>query len=149
MMWNGYFKAVARLAMSGALVCCSVQLLSAGSSAEMWKDNATGLTWATKDNGADVNQGQAKEYCTALRTGGFSDWRLPTIDELENLYDRNSKKENKIKGTIILGGSCIPSSSLNPSGDVWNFCFSYGGKTLTRASGHGSGGRALCVRKTE
>jgi hypothetical protein len=138
-----------KFVLCGAIACCGTQLLSAQTSGETWKDSATGLTWMSKDNGADVNQGQAKEYCASLRTGGFSDWRLPTIDELENLYDKNAKKAYKAKGTITLSDSCVPSSSLNPSGEVWNFCFSYGGRTLTRAAGHGSAGRALCVRKTE
>jgi hypothetical protein len=149
MIRNRCFTYAIKLVLCSAIVCCGVQMLSAQSSKEIWKDTAAGLTWAAKDNGADVNQGQAKEYCTALRIGGFSDWRLPTVDELENLYDRNSKKAYKVKGTIELSGSCVPSSSINPDGEVWNFCFSYGGKTLTRASGHGSGGRALCVRKSE
>ncbi len=149
MIRNRSFNYAIKLVLCGAIVFCGAQVLLAQSAAEIWKDTAAGLTWAGKDNGVDVNQGQAKEYCTALRTGGFSDWRLPTIDELENLYDRNSKKSYRVKGTITLSDSCVPSSSLNPSGEVWNFCFSYGGRTLTRASGHGSGGRALCVRKSE
>jgi len=138
-----------KLVLCCALICCFAQMLSAQSARDTWKDSAAGLMWAAKDNGADVNQGQAKEYCTALRAGGFSDWRLPTIDELENLYDKSAKKAYKTKGTITLSDSCVPSASLNPDGEVWNFCFSYGGRTLTRASGHGSGGRALCVRKAE
>ena len=149
MIRNMCFKNAIKLVVCGAFVCCFAQVLSAQTSAGVWKDSATGLTWAAKDNGVDVNQGQAREYCTALRTGGFSDWRLPTVDELENLYDKNLKKANKVKGTIELSDSCVPSASLNPAGEVWNFCFSYGGRTLTRASGHGSGGRALCVRKSE
>jgi Protein of unknown function (DUF1566) len=47
-----------------------------------WTDPDTGLMWAKKDNGADVNWNQASNYCTKLQLAGYSDWRLPTIEEL-------------------------------------------------------------------
>jgi hypothetical protein len=107
------------------------------------------LTWTIKDNGRDVNAGQAQDYCSALRIGGFSDWRLPSIEELEGLFDKTAKKQFKTKGPIEMGDSCALSGSTNPSGEVWSFCFSYGGRTLVRAQGHGSAGRTLCVRKAD
>jgi len=113
----------------------------------MWKDSATGLTWTVKDNGSNVNWNQAGEYCSNLRLGGFSDWRLPGIDELEAVYDQKSTRLYKIKSPIELSDSCILSGTTNNSGEVWGFYFSYGGKSLARASGHGSAGRALCVRQ--
>jgi hypothetical protein len=81
--------------------------------------------------------------------GGLSDWRLPTIEELEALYDKRAKKLYKTKGAIEMGDSCALSGTTNSSGEVWSFCFSYGGRTLVRAQGHGSAGRALCVRRAE
>ena len=129
------------------LLCCTAQMaVSQKPASDVWKDSATGLTWAAKDNGTSVSLGGAREYCTGLRTGGFSDWRLPTIDELMNLYDKSSKKAYRVKGPVELGDACVLSGSTNDSGEVWSFCFNYGGKTLVRASGHGSAGRALCVR---
>jgi hypothetical protein len=107
------------------------------------------LTWTVKDNGTSVNWAQAREYCTGLNAGGFSNWRLPTIGELSDLYDKSAKKPFKTKGPIELGDSCALSGSTNPAGEVWTFCFSYGGKSLVRSSGHGSAGRALCVRSAE
>jgi hypothetical protein len=102
-----------------------------------------------KDSGHDVNSLQARDYCSNLRVGGFSDWRLPNIEELEALFDKSAKKLYKTKGPIEMGNSCALSGSTNATGEVWSFCFSYGGKTLARAQGHGSAGRALCVRKAE
>jgi Protein of unknown function (DUF1566) len=46
-----------------------------------------GLMWAAKDNGKDINWANAKKYCADYRGGGYTDWRLPTQNELEGLYD--------------------------------------------------------------
>ncbi len=132
------------------LFCCGVQVaLCQTSSKDVWKDSATGLTWAVKDNGESVNVAQAGNYCAGLKAGGFSNWRLPTIDELSDLYDKAAKKTFKTKGPIEMSDSCALSGSTNPAGEIWSFCFSYGGKSLVRATGHGSAGRALCVRSAE
>ena len=61
-----------------------------------WQDSATGLTWAVNDNGSSVSSNQANDYCSSLRSGGYSDWRLPKIEELETLYDSKLSKGNKI-----------------------------------------------------
>jgi len=48
-----------------------------------WVDPLTGLMWAAKDNGGNVSWRAARKYCKDLRLGGFSDWRMPTIEEFE------------------------------------------------------------------
>lgn len=111
-----------------------------------WKDSATGLTWTIKDSGSAMSPNQASDYCSGLRSGGHSDWRMPTIDELENLYDSKVTKQYKVKGPIELGESCVLSGSTNSSGEVWTFCFSYGGRNLGGGTGCGTTGRALCAR---
>jgi hypothetical protein len=50
-------------------------------------DTGTGLMWAAKDNGADIEWQDAKSYCEHYRGGGYTDWRMPTQDELAGLYD--------------------------------------------------------------
>jgi hypothetical protein len=119
---------------------------AAGEDKGLWKDGATGLTWSAKDNGTSVSLNQAIDYCRSLRSGEYSDWRMPTVDELEALYDSKLSKQYKIKGPIQLSDSCVMSSSTNNSGEPWSFCFSYGGRTLASGTGCGSSGRALCVR---
>jgi hypothetical protein len=52
-------------------------------------DRQTGLMWAAKDNGGDVNWQNAKSYCENYRGGGYTDWRMPTQDELAGLYDES------------------------------------------------------------
>jgi len=45
--------------------------------------------WAAKDSGSDINWANAKSYCKNYRGGGYTDWRMPTQDELASLYDRS------------------------------------------------------------
>jgi hypothetical protein len=51
-------------------------------------DRGSGLMWAAKDNGRDINWQGAKSYCENYREGGYTDWRMPTQDELARLYDK-------------------------------------------------------------
>jgi len=52
-------------------------------------DNVTGLQW--QDNNDTDNTyrtwNDANGYCAALSLGGYGDWRLPTIEELETIVD--------------------------------------------------------------
>jgi hypothetical protein len=50
-------------------------------------DTKTKLMWAAKDNGSTINWADAKSYCENYRGGGYTDWRMPTQDELAGLYD--------------------------------------------------------------
>jgi len=58
-----------------------------GTATDIWTDPTTGLMWTMKDNGSDVTQAKAADYCKSLSVSGFHDWRLPTIDELSAIYD--------------------------------------------------------------
>jgi len=59
------------------------------------KDIRTGLMWAAKDNGRSVTWQEAKEYCESYSDGGYTDWRMPTQDELAGLYDKNESYKAK------------------------------------------------------
>lgn len=52
-------------------------------------DTGTGLMWAAHDNGAPATWKEAKEYCEGYRGGGYTDWRMPTAEELAMLYDED------------------------------------------------------------
>ncbi len=66
----------------------------------------TGLLWAGDDNGADVDWYAARDHCQALELGGWSDWRLPTIEELEQLHERRSQATYKVPAGIQLTACC-------------------------------------------
>ena len=53
-------------------------------------DTTTNLMWAAKDNGENIDWHDAKKECENYRGGGYTDWRLPTQDELLTLYDGNA-----------------------------------------------------------
>jgi len=58
-------------------------------SGECVTDNLTGLTWAKDGNlgGKMRNWYEAIDYCENLELGGFKDWRLPNVKELQGLPD--------------------------------------------------------------
>ncbi|MCP4576367.1 MAG: DUF1566 domain-containing protein [Deltaproteobacteria bacterium] len=50
------------------------------------EDTQTGLMWACRDNGKDIAWEEAKTYCETYKGAGYTDWRIPTMDELTMLY---------------------------------------------------------------
>jgi TolB-like protein len=68
------------------------------------------MMWTRSDNGKDVNISQATAYCEACRLGGYSDWRLPTIDELEGLHDPSQTREVRV--SLGFGGDRVASMFL-------------------------------------
>ena len=65
-------------------------------------DQNSGLLWQQADSYHELKQGmnwyRALEYVdlkNAAKFAGFTDWRLPTIDELKSLYDASRPIKNK------------------------------------------------------
>ena len=117
--------------------------------AGVWTDPATGLTWTKQDNGSNVDWNHANTYCSNLRLGGYSDWRLPTIDELQAIYDANASVSGwhveHVKGDLHLSAKFEWSSSSKKAKDAWAFAYTYGGKADLPIGIHML--RALCVRR--
>lgn len=65
-------------------------------------DLATGLMWAESDSGTDLNWEGALAYAEHTSLAGYSDWRLPTIKELNSIvsYD-NSQGEPAIDESVF------------------------------------------------
>ncbi len=83
-------------------------------------DTKTNLMWAAKDNGSDINWANAKSYCDNYRGGGDTGWRMPTQNELAELYASGAHKD-KIKLT-----SCCPWASETRGSEAAEFRFHIG-----------------------
>jgi hypothetical protein len=117
--------------------------------AGVWTDPATGLMWTKKDNVRDVNWQEAMDYCRNLQLFGHSGWRLPTIEELQGIYDAHSNVGGyHVKGGLQLSSWWHWSSSQgNASWEARDLLFSNGERVSTRHD-YSHGGHALCVRRS-
>lgn len=90
-------------------------------------DTRTGLMWASRDNGDDINWHEAEAYCRAFNGGGYNDWRMPTQKELATLFDLEAGGESGyyIAGNIDITGCCIWASDKSGA-KVASFDFDYG-----------------------
>lgn len=127
-----------------------VQAAAPPASSQVWVDPETHLTWAAKDNGYPVDWNQATTFCQNLRAGGYKDWMLPTIDQLEKIYwVGENDYGHPVKGNIKLTSDWEWSSTKNGSGAAWGFGFGPGKRNSDDLDHYGVSGRALCVRRAE
>jgi hypothetical protein len=130
-----------------------------------WVDPLTTLMLAGKDNGSDISFYKGTKYCHNLRLAGYSDWRLPTMFELQPLYDKTIEAPGRagdgrggvprrffwhVKGNLFLTGDewaafRTPDDRGKPSGYGYYFDFNEG-RSVDDNLGYSSGKRALCVR---
>jgi hypothetical protein len=128
-----------------------------------WIDTS-GLMWSGKDSGKELNWGNAVRYCRNLRLAGFSDWRLPKIYELQDIYHADLETPGlagpgkgrdftwHVQGGLFLTGDEWSSNRGvddrgHPTGYAYYFDFN-SGKALNYDE-PSAGKRALCVRDFE
>lgn len=108
-------------------------------------DTKTGLSWAAQDNGFFIDHGSAKRYCENYRGGSHSDWRLPTQNELSELYDERQNNRYHITKLIRLTG-CCPWAIEKRGSDSATFFFDAGWRGWVHDMTNRGGYRALPVR---
>jgi len=117
-------------------------------------DTKTGLMWGNKDNGNDTKWHDAKFYCENYHGGGYKDWRMPTLQELESLYDENkiqpvacSNSNNVHIATDFINITCLNLWSSETS-TTTNECaiFNFGSGTRSAYACQMTFARALPVR---
>lgn len=110
-----------------------------------WTDPSTRLMWAAQDNGKNVTWPQANEYCSHLQLAGYSNWRLPSVNELAGIYDETQN----VNGWFIKGGIRVTGgewSNEAHGSDHQLFTFHNVKKDPIRVI---YSRRALCVRPSE
>jgi hypothetical protein len=109
----------------------------------VYLDPETRLMWTVEDNGGYISWNKAYEHAKHLRLGGYSDWRLPTIEELEQLYDPKDGSEYNIRKPFRLTVRSVWSSTTEGL-VAWLFDFPDGERVINNMVDFG--GCALCVR---
>lgn len=121
------------------------------------EDSQTGLMWMQKDSyidlGHSVNWDESNEYVNKLATGGYTDWRLPTISELKSIFEPTKKNKDIYGGHIKLDAIFAAGGTYNywSSETVGDCCaqtmtFDYGHVTKNHREFSGSFG-VRAVRK--
>jgi hypothetical protein len=102
--------------------------------------------WTAADNGSGLSWLQAQHYCRDLTLGGFHNWMLPAIDELQALVGKSETQNTyRIKAPIKLTGWQWSSTPGKQEGEGWALDFGDGGRASVAAGDSGLN-RALCVR---
>ncbi len=96
-------------------------------------DTKTNLMWAANDNGKEINWKDAKSYCESYRGGGYTDWRMPTQDELAGLYDSSITQINESNPRkplhlteLIKATSCCPWANYIRGSEAASFNLIFG-----------------------
>jgi hypothetical protein len=142
---SGAAKAIVRLSvfLALALLCADCPLRA---NPIYWIDSDTKLMWTLADNGSGLSRSQAIRYCRELNLAGFKDWTLPSIDDLQGIFD-NSQNEGTyhVRGPFKLSGWQWSNTPGTQEGEGWAFDFGDGGRASVAAGDSGLN-RALCIR---
>ncbi|GAA0721543.1 DUF1566 domain-containing protein [Dokdonella soli] len=97
-------------------------------------DSSAGLMWSAADVGDDeMTWQEATDACAKLNLGGFTDWRLPTVEELFPLADRSRYSpaiDTAFFPTCKSDWYWTASPVASNPDDAWIVGFDYGGAYL-------------------
>jgi hypothetical protein len=113
----------------------------------VYLDTETGLMWTMEDNDKDISCLQASEYAKHLRLGGYSDWQLPTIHELAELWNPRDGNKYGIRKPFKLTTWFVWSSTKDGPDAARYFDF-HRGMPISMGMHHASNYRALYVRSS-
>ncbi|MGH7450620.1 MAG: DUF1566 domain-containing protein [bacterium] len=92
-------------------------------------DYATGLTWQKSGSGNSMNLGAAQAYIQQLNVkkyGGYSNWRLPTLEEAMSLMEPQKYGDLYIDPKFDQTQLWIWTADKESAGVAWVVSFLYG-----------------------
>ena len=102
--------------------------------------------WPAVDNGNHINWANARSYCQSYKGGNHTDWRMPTLEELNSLYDQRAVNKGGYHINPLISTTSESCWAIETRGDeAARFNFRYGQRHWLRQS-HSGAGRALPVR---
>jgi hypothetical protein len=141
-----------RMKLLYLLFACIVSLhplRAAATNPDYWIDPDTHLMWTAADNGSGLSWSQALRYCRELTAAGFHDWSLPSIENLQDIFDPAQNQGGyRIKAPIKLTGWQWSSTPGSQTGEGWALDFGDGGRASVAAGDSGLN-RAVCIRHTD
>ncbi len=110
-------------------------------------DLATGLMWQ-KDSVQGISWKDSLAYCSALEWGGYSDWRLPDVNELISLVDYSQSTPSINEQYFTNTSTHYWSSTTYPSdpGKAYHVCFLRGRTEVYGKSDQGAASHLRAVR---
>ena len=139
-------------------------VLAAGSSAQDTGDEVAvfdGKSWSLVTGDGPAPWAEADAFCETLEAGSLSDWRLPTLAELESL--RDPAAPDGLPAPLALDDCCawsaeslsdipagqkgqLPDPAGPPEGYFWGFLFASG--VSYYSNGRFPDGTAVCISDT-
>jgi hypothetical protein len=91
-------------------------------------DRATGLMWQKSGSDKTLTYEEAKAYVEKLKLAGYSDWRLPTVDELKSLLTQEKQSNDLYINPIFEKKqyNWFWTSDQRSSGGAWGVYFDGG-----------------------
>ena len=98
-------------------------------------DTKTNLMWAAKDDGKRLTEHDLDDYIANYRGGGHTDWRLPTMDELETICTPDLENKHGCHVTKLIDIAGEWSWGSEGWGNMWAFDFNRGSPAVGGFSG--------------
>ncbi|HJP19013.1 MAG: hypothetical protein CMD96_02140 [Gammaproteobacteria bacterium] len=119
-------------------------------------DTKTNLMWAKTDSYSDLGNclgwDESRKYVIRLSTGGYNDWRMPTVKELKSIFEKSKSNKDETGNAFHIDpifapgsgywqwtseevGSCCARFMLFSNGDILEYtreCFFTGGVRAIR-----------------